>query len=121
MLDEQPMELPRPDPDPRCQRLDAPFVERAVVDETKCSTHDGRGTHPSRRPRRGFRPAPETRPKSSLGRRRGARIIANVLFLRRRRGADGPAVNAGRRHGDEEPTIEPRITTETCSFERPSI
>src|SRR2546425_11572563 len=84
-------------------------AQRAVADHPQRARPDSRRTEPCGRARRRFGPAPQARPEpGGFGRRRG-RKIPNVLVLRRTRRADWPAIDAGRRHGDEEAAIEPRV------------
>jgi hypothetical protein len=95
--------------EPLGEALDSVFVERSVADEAQRARHDRRGSEPGGRSGRSFRPASQARSKPGDFRRGRRREVTDVLVLRPGRRADGAAVNARRRDGDEKAAVEARV------------
>ena len=121
VLHEEAMELPGTDSNARRQGFDAAVVERPVLDEAERSPHYGRRSHPRRSSWRSLGPASQTGAKAGLRRRGSSRVVTHVRLLGARRGADRPAIDAGRGHRDEEPSIEARIAAGPRAIERTAI
>ena len=109
MLPEQASELTLTDSEPRRQGLDMRFVETPRLDQPKCAGYGVGAAAPEGELGRRFRPTAETRAKSSLLCRGRRGKEANILALGRGRRAKRPAINPGRRDGDEQTPIKSRV------------
>ena len=121
VLYEQPMQVPRADPQARGERADGRLVERAVVDELQRPPHHGRGAEPGRRARRRLRPAAQARPVAGLGGGGGGRVVTDVRRLRAGHRTDRAAVDARGGHRDEELPVEAGIAADARPVERAAI
>jgi len=121
MTHEQAMQMARTQPHACGKLCHRDLVQHAVLDHAQRATHHCRRAQPGRRPRGGLGPTTQARPEAGCGRRRGRRVVAHVRFLWRGRRTDGPAIDARRRHGDEELAIEARIATQARAPQRVRI
>src|SRR5439155_23015209 len=95
--------------------FDAAVLEAALADQPQRPGNRVGRSEPGRGSGRGLGPAAETRAKTRFRRGGGAREVADVLLLRRRRGADRPAVDAAAENSDEELAVESRVAREPRS------
>ena len=94
----------------RCrQRFEAAVVEHAAVDQLDGRLREALGRVDARIAGRQLRPAAQARPVPCDLRRGRAREVAAVSRARRAHAADRPAVDARRRHADEEASVEARV------------
>ena len=118
VFDEEPMQMPWPDPDFSGEFIDRHAIERAIMDEAQRATNYGRCAEPCRCARRSLRPASQARTKACLsGACRGFEVN-DIRAFRARRGTDRAAVDARRFDGDEELAIETAITADACAVQR---
>jgi hypothetical protein len=96
--------------------FDVAVVESASRDQPQSATNCRRCATPGRRPRRTFGSTSETGAESRFAGSGGAGIKGDVFAFRRDRRTDWPAINARRYDTDEELTIEPRVTRQSCPF-----
>ncbi len=91
------------------QMLDAAGVEHAVLDQVDGALREPRDRVDARIAGGELGPAAQARPVAFHLGGRGAREEVTVLAARQPHRADGPAVDARRRHADEEPSVEAGI------------
>ena len=105
----KPAQMARTDAEALRQAFDAAVIKRALTDQLQSPGNAGRCSQPRRRSGRRFGTAAQTRPEPGFGGRRSGWEITDVGRFRRWRGTDGPAIDSGRGHADEEAAIEARI------------
>src|SRR5882757_7493997 len=108
---EQSPQLPTTDAKSPGQGLDVGVlaVECAVGDERQCPAHCVGRAAPEGKVGRDFRPTAQAGPKALLLRSSGGCEEAAVLELRCARGADRPAIDAGRGAGHEDVAVEASV------------
>src|SRR5712691_3314843 len=94
------------------QLRDAVFLQRPLGDQAQGPTHRGRGAVPGGCSRCGLGPAAKAGPKARGHGFFGGPEKPDVDALSGRRRADRPAIDPGREDADEEPPIEPRVSSE---------
>ena len=92
------------------QRCDVSAVEGSALDELQGPRHRRRSAAPCVKVRRTFRPAPQTRAKTSLLSGGSGRHKTAILYLWRPSGADGPAVDSGCLYASEESPVKAGVT-----------
>jgi hypothetical protein len=119
--DEQAIEMPRADAHARGERFHGLTVQASIVDEPQRAADERGRAEPRGRPRRRFRAAAQARAVAGLGGGRRGRVVADVRALRAAHRADRAAVDAGRRDGDEEASVESRVAADARPIERPRV
>jgi hypothetical protein len=111
MVLEQPPELAATDAQPLGQYLDIGIaaVERTLGDQGQGAVYRVGGAAPEGEVGRDLGPAAQAGPEARLLRRSGRGEEAAVLELGRARGADRPAIDAGRGAADEDVAVEASI------------
>ena len=109
MMREQPAQLPLADPEAGGEPGDVAVVQGPAFDEAERAGDGRRGSHPARRPGRGLGTAAQAGPEAGRLGRCGAGEEEEVLAQGRPGRTDGPAVDAGRPHADEEAAVEPGV------------
>jgi hypothetical protein len=93
----------------RRQMLDAALVEHAVLDQVDGALREPRDRVDARIAGRELRPAAQARPIAFDFGSGGAREEVAILAARQAHRAHRPAIDARRRHADEESAVEARI------------
>ena len=109
MLLEQPPQMALADAEPLGESIERRLVERAELDQRQRARHGVGGAAPGAEIGRGLGPAAQAGAEAGFLCRGGGRKEGHILFARRARRADRPAIDAGRLHAGEEPAVEARI------------
>src|SRR2546421_12336361 len=106
MVCEEPPQLPLADPETCGKRGDVAVVRCPALDEAERARDGGRSPDPARRAGRRLRAAAQAGTEPCRLGRCSAGEEEQVLAQRRPGRTDGPAVDAGGTHADEEATVE---------------
>ena len=106
MVCEEPPQLPLADPETCGKRGDVAVVQCPALDEAERARDGGRSPNPARRAGRRLRAAAQAGTEPCRLGRCSAGEEEQVLAQRRPGRTDGPAVDAGGTHADEEATVE---------------
>ncbi len=107
---------------PQVTRADSKFVSKGIyaavlqgafANQSKCAGNGTRSAKPGGSTGRGLGAAAQAWTIPCFSRGCSRRVIANVLLLSRRGGADGTAVDTAGPYCNEEPAVEARISRET--------
>src|SRR5262249_34211137 len=98
--------MPRGDPEPACERLQALFLKRARLDACVSGGRETGGLVDGSQPRRPLGPAKQERPKTGGFRGCGGWPKRAVLALRCARWANAAAIDARGLHADVEAAVE---------------
>ena len=121
MRPEQPVEVARAHAQALGKVRDAPFVQGTLVDQAKGPAHRRRRPVPGGRAGSGLGPAAQTRAEARRHGLFAVSVVSNVFASSPGRWADGPAVDARREDGDEEPPVEPRVAGEPRPVTDPRV
>ncbi len=109
MFDEQALQLARAEADLLREVCNALLLQEAAVDDGEGALH-GLPGQCLLGLRCQFGAAAQARPVAGSSGRGSGRIVGDVAWLRRRRRADGAAIDAGAAHGGEENAVEACVT-----------
>ena len=98
-----------------CERFDPSILKATFTDQSQGSRHRVARSKPRGCTRRGLGSTPQAGTKASRCGCRGACIVSNIPLFRRGRPANGPTIDAGRQHGNEEFAVEPCVARQSCS------